>query len=88
MLDLEKKLITWAFVAILLGGISILLYQAYEYLRLGVAPAYSVVTAMVLLGIDWAIAPSDWVGLFRILSSTPLSLVLIVIGFFGWLRTY
>jgi len=63
-----------------LGPIGIVGWQIYEYLRHDIWNSVSVVSALQWLGVKWAIVPTDWVGLHRILEWTPMSLTLVAIG--------
>jgi hypothetical protein len=55
-------------------------WQIYHYLRHDIWNSVSVVSALQWSGVKWAIAPTDWLGLHRILEWMPLSLAFVVIG--------
>lgn len=56
-----------------LCAIGILGYQVYIYLRLGYWVPISVVTALGWLNSAWALAPTEWLGLHKVLGFLPLS---------------
>ncbi len=64
----------------ILVPIGIVGWQIYEYLRHDIWNSLSVVSALQWGGVKWANAPTDWVGLHRILDWMPLSLALVAIG--------
>jgi hypothetical protein len=63
------------------SGFCLLGWQVYEYLRYNYWPPVSVITALEWMKISWALNPSDWIGIYNILSKTALSLAMFVIGF-------
>ena len=72
------------------GGFCILLWQAYGYLRQEVWQPVSAIDALRYVNMKWAFAPTDWLGLYRILEWMPLSLLLPIAGVVlaliaGWL---
>ncbi len=68
-------------VAMVLGGIAILAWQIYQYLKTGAWPAISLITAMQYCGSKWAAYPTDWIGLHKAFEMIPLSITLFVTGF-------
>ncbi len=58
----------------LLGAIAVWFYQIYIFLLNGFWMSISVVTALSWLKVQWALAPSQWLGLHKILDFLPLSL--------------
>jgi hypothetical protein len=77
----------WIGVAETIGGYfgvaapSILIWQAYYYLRHGVWQPISLIDALRYVNMKWAISPSDWIGLYHFLDWIPLSLLLLITGF-------
>lgn len=69
-----------AALALIFGGVGVVGWQVYEYLRYNVWSPVSVVTALQWLKVQWALNPADWVGLYNILRMIPLSLTMIVMG--------
>jgi hypothetical protein len=67
-------------LALIFGGLGIVGWQVYEYLRYNTWNSASVITALQWMKIHWAMNPTDWIGLHNILSMTPLSLTMIAIG--------
>ena len=75
--DLIKFLVCLAFI---FGGLGVVGWQVYEYLRYNTWNSLSVINAMQWMKIQWALNPADWIGLYNILCMIPLSLTMIVIG--------
>jgi hypothetical protein len=73
----------------MVSGAGILIWQAYQFLRIGLWNPISFTTLLSFIGIpefaSWATYPTDWVGFHKVLSHIPASLLLMVIGFFTWL---
>lgn len=67
-------------LALLVGGFCVVGWQVYEYLRYNIWTPVSVVTALEWMKIQWALNPTDWVGLYNILRKVPLSVAMIVSG--------
>ena len=63
-----------------LAAIGIIGWQFYSYLKLGEWPSLSVITLLRWFNIEWAGAPSDWVGVHMILNEFPLSLAALFAG--------
>jgi len=63
-----------------LSGLSIVGWQVYGYLRQEVWQPVSAIDALRYLNMKWAIAPTDWLGLYRILEWMPLALLLPITG--------
>lgn len=69
-----------AALSLLIGGLCVVGWQVYEYMRYNIWNPISVVTALEWMNIKWALNPTDWVGLFNILKIIPLSLTLIAMS--------
>lgn len=69
-----------AALALIFGGVGVVGWQVYEYLRYNIWSSVSVITALQWMKIQWALNPTDWIGLYNILRMIPLSLTMIVIG--------
>ena len=67
---------TLALIFLLFGGIGVLGWQAYGYLRFGVWTPISIITVLEWMQIQWAYSPTDWVGLHNIFQSIPLSVAM------------
>jgi len=66
---------------LILCGPGILIYQLYIYLKNGAWLSLSMIDGLVWTGrLSWAKNPTDWLGLHKVLDSTPLSLGLFLIG--------
>src|SRR5437016_2170004 len=63
-----------------LTAVGIVGWQLYSYLRSGAWPSLSIMSVLLWLDVDWARAPSDWVGVHKLLSQLPLSLAFLVAG--------
>jgi len=78
------KTVVFFLVHLVLGcflvPIGIVGWQIYEYLRHDIWSSMSIVSALQWGGVKWASAPTDWVGLHRILEWMPLSLTFVVVG--------
>ena len=64
----------------ILGAIGTFGWQLYTYLKAGAWHSLSIITAMRWFGIEWALTPSDWFGIYKILDAFPLSLFYFVLG--------
>ena len=69
-------------IALVIGSVCLLGWQVYEYLRYNFWTPVSIITVLKLMSFSWALNPSDWIGLYNILAKMPLSLTMVVIGFF------
>lgn len=69
-----------AALALIFGGVGVIGWQVYEYLRYSIWNPVSVVAALQWMKIQWASNPTDWIGLFNILTMIPLSLASIALG--------
>lgn len=67
-------------VSLLLGAAGIIVYQVIIFLRDGVWPALSAIDALIYYEAPWALAPTSWFGLYKVLQATPLSAGLLVLG--------
>lgn len=56
--------------------------QCYTYLRYGVWESRSVIDLMRFFGSNWAASPDDWIGLYNVLEWMPMSIALVLAGFF------
>lgn len=78
-------------IGLMASGAGILFWQGYEYLRFNTWTSLSIITFLGSIGIPelarWANFPTDWIGLYQILSRAPLSPALLVAGFFLWLAS-
>jgi hypothetical protein len=73
------------FVGGLFGGIFLIFYQIFLYLKFGAWTSFSLNYVIAHLGVKyqlWTEYPSDWIGLHSIFELIPLSLTLIVSGLF------
>jgi hypothetical protein len=72
-------------LAFLVGGIGVFGWQLVGWLRSGAWESVSVLEffGWGSPGSEWVHNPTDWVGLWRLLSALPLSLTLIAIGGVG-----
>jgi hypothetical protein len=75
----DKKIVG---ISLMLCGFLVLGWQVYEYLRYSFWMPISVITGLSWIKLEWALNPTDWIGVFNILSNIPLSLALVVVGFF------
>lgn len=66
-----------ASMILLLGGIAVLAWQIYTYLRYNVWMPVSVLTLFEWMKIQWAFNPTDWKGIHTILDFLPLSAAMI-----------
>lgn len=67
-------------IALIFGGLGVVGWQVYEYLRYNSWDSISIITALQWMKIQWAFNPTDWIGLYNILGMVPLSLTMIVVG--------
>jgi hypothetical protein len=72
-------------VVLMLIGVCVLGWQAYEYLRYSFWTPVSVITMLEVTKVGWALYPTEWLGLYNILNAIPLSLAYFVIGLFAML---
>jgi|GEM_PF-4733309 hypothetical protein len=63
-----------------LGGIGVLVYQIYWYLRIGEWYSFSVITGLRWLNVQWAFYPTEWIGIYKILDEFPLCLGMFICG--------
>lgn len=69
-------------VVFFLAALGILLLQALAYLQYGVWPSFSIIDAAKLFSTEpWLYEPASWLGLHKILASTPTTIALVGIGF-------
>ena len=69
-------MLAWVFTPIGIVG-----WQIYGYLRFGFWQSLSVIDALRWTDIQWATAPTDWVGLYGVLEWLPLSAGVAIFGF-------
>ena len=67
--------------AIFLSGIGIVSFQIYEYLKQGEWLSFTVIDGLLFIDSSWAKEPDDWLGIWKILNTIPLSLALIILAF-------
>lgn len=88
-----EAIIRFVFLAVplvigFIGTLAILGFQAYIFLQDGIWPEMSVMTALRLFDVPWAIFPQEWLGIHKILTHVPLSLSALLIGaapaFYTW----
>ena len=72
-----------ALILLLFGGLGVLGWQVYEYLKLGVWTPISIITALEWMQVQWAYSPNDWVGLHNIFQKIPLSVVMFTPALLG-----
>ena len=67
-------------LGLLLGGLCVFGWQAYQYLRFNEWISISIISALEWMNIRWALYPVDWTGLHSILKAIPLSVTMLVAG--------
>jgi hypothetical protein len=69
-------------IGVLISTQSLLIlgWQVYGYLRQAVWQPVSAIDALRYLNMNWAIAPTDWLGLYRFLDWMPVTLLLLITG--------
>ena len=65
---------------IVFAGIAVLIWQVYSYLKVGVWPEVSIITALEYFHVQWATSPTDWLGLYNFFDTLALSGSLIGAG--------
>lgn len=55
-------------------------YQIYTYLKTGTCISFTIIELAAFIDIEWAICPNDWIGIWNILNSTPLLVLLLFIS--------
>ena len=65
----------------LLSPICILGWQLYQYLRYDEWIGVSVITGLQALGMEWALYPDDWLGLYELLDMIHLGFGLLICSF-------
>lgn len=78
----HDSILTWLVLAWFFTPIGVVGWQVYGYLRFGFWQSISVIDALRWTGNQWAVAPTDWVGLYGVLELLPLSAG---VAFFGGL---
>jgi len=65
-----------------IGGLGLLVWQAYGYLQSGSWIGVSVIDVMVWSGVGgaWASEPTTWFGVWKLLSGAPASIAGVVIA--------
>ncbi len=63
-----------------LMGFLVLIWQIYSYLRIDVWSSVSPVDVLRWAGVSWAVFPTDWLGLYRVMDWMPLSLFVPAVG--------
>ena len=67
------------FLMIIIGFI-VVAFQLINYLKMGYWTSISVIYILKIFNDQWALYPSDWVGLYEILNGIPFSIFCIVEG--------
>lgn len=88
-----KRDLAWAIFSIaallVMTAIALLGWQVYDYIKFGDWTSISVVSSLKWANIpgasDWAVHPSHWIGLHKILTHTLASAMLIAIGIPIWI---
>lgn len=70
---------------LLLAGMMLAGRQAWLWLRTGVWPTFSILDLIVATTsnektLEWAAAPTDWMGLHRMLAAAPVSVLALILG--------
>lgn len=78
--SLRTELAACVFIASLLSGAGVVIWQIHFYLKHGTWPHVSVINALDWMGYMWAHNPQSWFGLNQLLSYVPLSGFLVVGG--------
>ena len=63
-----------------LVALGIVLWQIYIFLKSGQWLSLSVISALNWCQVEWAIVPTEWFGLYKVLNWLPLSLTSLIIG--------
>jgi hypothetical protein len=80
--ETTKQVIFWLCGgAIFFSGLGVVIFQKYEYLKQGEWVSFSVIDGLMFIDSSWAKEPDDWLGVWKILNTFPLSLSLIIIAF-------
>lgn len=70
-------------------GLSLFIWQVYNFLRFNIWTPISVLSFLGWMGIpeiaEWVRYPTDWIGLYKILNQIPLNITLLIAGFFIWI---
>ncbi|EAQ63732.1 hypothetical protein MED121_03507 [Marinomonas sp. MED121] len=69
-------------VLITLSAPGVLIFQLYKYLRTDTWIEISFLDVLAKINFQWAIDPTDWFGLWRVLNWLPLSVVLLLLGLY------
>lgn len=64
----------------ILGCLAILGWQVFHYLRSGYWIAISVIDGLTRMGVEWAIYPTDWIGLHNMLGAINLGAAIMICG--------
>lgn len=80
MSSADDKIQAATALSLLLGGICVFGWQAYQYLRFNEWVPLSIISALEWMNIRWAVYPVDWIGLHGILKAIPLSITMLVVG--------
>lgn len=65
-----------ALILLLFGGLGVMGWQIYGYLKFGVWMPISIITALEWMQVQWAHSPNDWIGLHNIVQKIPLSVAM------------
>jgi hypothetical protein len=73
------------FVAGFLGGLGVLGWQVFMWLKSSAWTDLSVVHGLQWLEVSWAMNPTDWLGVHEVLNDFPLAIALPLLGWaLGW----
>ncbi len=64
----------------LLGGLGIIGWQVYSYLRSGEWIGVSIITGLQNIDMEWAHNPGSWVGLYQVLDLINLGVAVWISG--------
>ena len=70
----------YAFGYSVLASIAIVGWQTYQYFRYGIWSELSVIGILQWCGSGWALNPSDWFGVYKMLNSFAFSLFVFLAG--------
>lgn len=66
---------------VLVAGFGVICFQLYQFLRLGEWQSISVIDSLAYFEVQWALRPTDWIGVWEILKKVPVSISLIASSF-------
>jgi hypothetical protein len=71
---------------LVIGGIGLIVWQIYFYLKWDVWTSLSLIDGLAYFDYVWARNPTEWYGLHALLDKAPLSMLIIVLGI--WVVVY